>query len=178
MPFVARKLSGDRVDITQIEDPRAELKSGEVFCQNCDEPLIVVAGMIVAHHFRHYSSCDGQWETHPESPEHLRAKAFLRDNLAAEFEEYSSAKFELEVAVPMDWRARGRIADVMVTFPNGWGVAHEVQLASITVEQLQERTNDYNRAGIDVVWWLGNRADTDTNRDWCVRNQGYALVIG
>jgi competence CoiA-like predicted nuclease len=177
MPFIAKHKDGYRVDITQIDNPRAELTSGDIFCQNCGEPFIVVAGMIVSPHFRHYAECNGEWESHPESPEHLRAKAFLRDNLAVAFAEYTDAKLELEVPVPMEWRARGRIADVMATFPNGWGIAHEVQLASITVEALQERTEDYNRAGIDVIWWLGNRADTAVNRHWALDNQGYCFII-
>jgi len=64
-----------------------------------------------------------------------------------------------------------------VTFPTGWRVAHEVQLASITTEHLQERTNDYTLAGIDVVWWLGKSADTETNRAWCRCTFGYALSL-
>ncbi|WP_354010891.1 competence protein CoiA family protein [Endozoicomonas lisbonensis] len=59
-----------------------------------------------------------------------------------------------------------RIADVVFEFPNGWLEAHEVQFSSITPAELEERTNDYKKAGIDVVWWLGKSADTQPNREW------------
>lgn len=108
MGFVAKDLDGQRVDITRIGNPRAVLKSGEVFCQNCGDPLIVKAGMIVRPHFAHYAACEGLYDAHPESPEHLAAKAFLRDRLNVEFSEYTDARFELEVPVEMPWRARGR----------------------------------------------------------------------
>jgi competence CoiA-like predicted nuclease len=177
MPFIARNLEGERIDITQIEFPRTVLKSGEVFCQNCGKPLIVKAGHIRRAHFAHYSECDGRYDCHPESEAHLKAKEFLRENLAREFKTYSACQFELEVPIDMEWRERGRIADLLVTFPMGWRVAHEIQLASITVEQLEERTNDYLRAGIDVVWWLGNSAITEANLYWCQSRFGAAFVI-
>jgi competence CoiA-like predicted nuclease len=103
----------------------------------------------------------------------LNAKAFLRDRLNEEFLEYTNVQFELEVKVPEVMR----IADVMATFPMGWRIAHEVQLASITVAQLEERTDDYVRAGVDVVWWLGKSADTPANRNWCLETFGECYSI-
>jgi competence protein CoiA len=174
MPFVAkRKATGERVDITLIENPRAVLKQGECICQVCDTPMIVKAGLVRQHHFAHVGRCPSDYQSHPESPAHQDAKRFLAANLRGQFREYANTTIEYEVPIP---EVR-RIADLLVTFPTGWRVAHEVQLASITTEQLQERTNDYTLAGIDVVWWLGKSADTPANREWCRSTFGYTLSL-
>lgn len=174
MPFVAkRKGTGERIDITTIEHPREILRSGECLCQVCGAPLIVRAGLVRQHHFAHTARCTSDYSCHPESPAHREAKRFLATHLRAWFKEYTSPIIEYEVPIP----EVKRIADLLVTFPTGWRVAHEVQLASITTEQLQERTNDYTLAGIDVVWWLGKSADTPANREWSRRIFGYALCI-
>lgn len=174
MPFVAiHAETEERIDITEIENPREVLRSGDCVCQLCGEPLIVKAGLIVTPHFAHYAECTSDYQSHPETPAHREAKRLLRQYLRDEFAEYANAKIEIEVPIP---EAR-RVADVMATFPMGWRVAHEIQLSSITTRGLQERTNDYSNAGIDVVWWLGKSADTPANRRWCVDNFGYVFVL-
>lgn len=174
MPFVARhKDTKERIDITRIENPRQVLKSGDYICQLCDTPMIVKAGLIMQAHFAHTASCTSDYQSHPESQEHREAKIFLAKNLGRSFAEYTNTTIEYEVPIP----EVKRIADLLVTFPMGWRIAHEVQLASITSQTLQERTDDYARAGIDVVWWLGKSANTPTNRDWSRKIFGYALCI-
>jgi len=42
---------------------------------------------------------------------------------------------------------------------------------------LQERTEAYGRAGIDVFWWLGGRAATTENLTWCVTAVGLAYTL-
>jgi competence CoiA-like predicted nuclease len=174
MPFIAiRKATGERIDITTIENTRAALISGECLCQLCDTPMIVKAGLVRQHHFAHVGRCSSDYQSHPESPAHQEAKRYLATHLREWFGEYAHTHIAYEVPIP---EVR-RIADLLVTFPTGWRVAHEVQLASITSEQLQERTNDYILAGIDVVWWLGKSADTEVNRAWCRCTFGYALSL-
>jgi competence CoiA-like predicted nuclease len=174
MPFIAiRKATGERIDITAIEYPRAALTSGECLCQLCGAPMIVKAGLVRQHHFAHAGRCTSDYQSHPESPAHREAKRYLVTHLREWFKEYENTRIAYEVPIP----EVKRIADLLVTFPTGWRVAHEVQLASITTEQLQERTNDYTLAGIDVVWWLGKSADTETNRAWCRCTFGYALSL-
>ena len=51
-----------------------------------------------------------------------------------------------------------RIADVCFVFPDGYKVVAEAQLASISVEDLRKRTDDYHRAGADVWWFVGKHA--------------------
>lgn len=174
MPFIALdRETRERIDITRITSPREELKSGNVLCQLCEEPMIVKAGLIVAPHFAHYQACESDYITAPESAEHRQAKRQLVCKLRELFAEYTNAEIELEVPIP----EIRRVADVLATFPMGWRVAHEIQLASITTENLKDRTNDYSRAGIDVTWWLGQNANTPANRAWCVRTFGFSLSI-
>jgi competence CoiA-like predicted nuclease len=111
--------------------------------------------------------------SHSESPAHREAKIFLATHLKDEFKEYTTATFEYEVSIPQV----KRVVDVLVTFPMGWRVAHEVQLAAITVDELYQRSADYKLVGIDVVWWLGKSANTPANRRWCEESFGYALSI-
>ncbi len=102
----------------------------------------------------------------------------IAKTLKAELPEYSLAQIEYEFPIP---EVR-RIADVVAKFPNGWIVAHECQLASITVEELEKRTEDYLYAGVDVIWWLGKAADASPisiglTKVWiCPRTQLRAIV--
>ena len=173
MPFIAKnKSTGARVNIISIEAPRTVLKPGECICPLCGTDFIIRAGLITTAHFAHKQKCKSDWKTHPESAEHLAGKLFLCQQLPL-LNDYKDAQIELEVPIP----SIRRIADILVTLSNGWRIAHEVQLASITVEELAERTNDYNKEGIDVVWWLGRTACSDANTNWCYRVFGFALYI-
>ncbi|WP_432522781.1 competence protein CoiA family protein [Kineococcus sp. SYSU DK006] len=52
---------------------------------------------------------------------------------------------------------RTRVADVMVTWPNGRQVALEVQYAALSVEQWRTRHASYQEQGITAVWLLGHQ---------------------
>ncbi|HPE73193.1 MAG TPA: competence protein CoiA family protein [Candidatus Competibacter sp.] len=58
-----------------------------------------------------------------------------------------------------------------------WLLAHEVQLSSITVEEISERTNDYRKAGIDVHWWLGGAGNSEAVNEWCRREYGGSFIL-
>ena len=174
MPFIALdKTTKERIDITKIANPRAELKSGDVICQLCETPMIVKAGLIKRPYFAHYARCESDYEQHPESEEHLRGKEIVAAQASTWFNELTNAKPHYEVKIP---EVR-RVADVLFQFPNGWRVVCEVQLASITIEHLQKRTDDYLRAGIDVYWFLGKRAASHTNLAWSTSTFGFALEL-
>jgi competence CoiA-like predicted nuclease len=118
---------------------------------------------------------------HPESLEHIQGKFQIAYELNQQFktEGLQTGKdvfIELEYPLP-DIGEHGRQADVMVLFENGHKLAYECQLASITTDQLAKRSGDYQAAGIDVYWYLGGKADSQTNRDWLSRNLGgYGLI--
>ena len=172
MPYIAiNRDTGERIDITKLDDPRAELTPGTLICQleDCRQEMVVVAGLIKRHHFRHKSECPTEYNYHPESPEHLDGKACVAEQMDEWFSEFTGAHAEFEVPV----KEVSRIADVMFTFPNGWQWACEVQLASITTQSLSDRTKDYLRAGVDTLWMLGGAANTTANRQWLQDNNGY-----
>ena len=179
MPFIAiDRTTNQRVDISEITNPREVFKNGNLVCQICGQQMMIRAGLMIRHHFAHYPKreCDNSNYRigHPETPQHDFAKKevtrILREDLK---KKVPGAIIEYEVPIP---EAR-RIADVLVTFPMGWRIAHEIQLAKITIQDLEERTDDYNAVGIDVFWWLGKDADNVLNRDWCVQRFGFALRI-
>lgn len=174
MPFVALdKNTKERIDITKIENPRLVLKSGEVICQHCQAPMVIKAGPIKRHHFSHYAECTSDIKRHPESPEHLGTKDLVAEKAKEWFGEFTYAEPDKEVAIP----EVNRQADVLFTFPNGWRIACEVQLASITTEELQQRTDDYLRAGIDTIWFLGKSACTPANVRWSIETFGFAIEL-
>lgn len=172
MPLVALDSDGRRIDITQVANPREALVAG-LTCPLCGGEMIVVAGLVRMPHFRHKTECTSDYARHPESFEHLRTKALVAEMMGTWFGEFSTARPQLEMPIE---EAR-RIADVLFVFPNGWRVACEVQLASITNEQLQQRTDDYLRAGVDVCWFLGKAADSITNRRWVMEQQGFVCTL-
>ncbi len=137
MPFIAKnKQTGDRVNILEYQNPREEFQKGDLVCLFCDGELIIVAGFVRMKHFRHRqnSPCKSDYGRHPESYEHLFFKKLLSEKLSQESSEYLNAEPILEYPIP----EAKRIADIAFQFPNGWLVVHEVQLSSITTEELQK----------------------------------------
>jgi competence CoiA-like predicted nuclease len=80
MPWIALHVgSHSRVDITQYDEPRAELVGGDYICQLCGETLYIKGahqrqGGMVRAHFYYAHNCYARYDAHPESPEHLWAK--------------------------------------------------------------------------------------------------------
>jgi competence CoiA-like predicted nuclease len=175
VPFIAcHRETQARIDITQYRRPRSELKPGDCQCPLCNGRLSIREPTNRRAHFYHLSGpCTTSLQLHPESEEHLEGKRYLKEHLAKIFHEYTAARLEYEVPI----REIRRVADLLVVFPNGWRIAHEVQLAAITPQELEERTDDYAQAGIDVYWWLGGRADTAANHNWCFERFGFSLTI-
>jgi competence protein CoiA len=118
--------------------------------------------------FYHKSECTCDFERHPDGPDHRRCKKTVAQKLKSELKEYSTAEIIYEHPI----KEAKRIADIIMKFPNGWMVAHEIQLSHITIELLEKRTEDYLNAGIDIVWWLGKSANIELNRDWCQEKFG------
>lgn len=167
MPFVGTLASsGERVDIMRVEHPREMFAFGDVLCPLCECALIVKDGLVRVKHFAHQARCSSPL-ARPESAAHLLGKWYIAERVSLELPRYTRAEIEYEVILP----EVGRVADVLVTFEDGWRVAHECQLASITTGELHERTASYEQGGIDVIWWLGGPAATKENLTWCVWKQ-------
>lgn len=174
MPLIAmRKSDNARVNILDHKQPRIKFRYGDLCCPYCESDMIVVDGSKVISHFRHKSECTSGYASHPESAAHLMMKKIVSEKLKKDIPEYGDAEAFLEYPVP----EINRIIDVAFIFRQGWKVAHEIQLSSITYDVLQERTSDYHAAGFDVFWWLGQKANTDKNKDWCAETFGCALTL-
>lgn len=172
MPFIAlNRSTNERINITRLTSPRRELKAADIVCQLCGSPMVVKAGLVMRPHFAHKAKCTSDFCTHPESLNHRTGKHFLAENLPRIY----GGMFDVAPMIEYPIKEVRRVADVMLCFPNGWRVAHEVQLSPITTEELEARTQDYLLAGIDLFWWLGGKADTPANRTWCHRRFG---VVG
>lgn len=182
MPFVARlKSTGARVCLEDYRNPKAELPPHDLVCQfeDCGGALLIRSGLRVRPHFAHRPSapCGTRFESHPESAAHRHGKRVVAEWLRKDCEAngFASVRIEFEVAI----KEAGRVADVLVTFPSGSREAHEIQIASITPQDLQRRTDAYRNEGIDVVWWLGegSSADNRANRQWVLDQCGECVLL-
>jgi hypothetical protein len=96
--------------------------------------------------FSHYAGAGGH---STESLFHQQAKALI-----ASWARQQDTR--LVVAVEEATTGRERIADVMVTGPNGHRVAIEIQYSALTPDQWQARHDSYARQGIVDVWLFGH----------------------
>lgn len=163
----------EELDITKFDNPREEIDKSRLCCKFCEQPMSIRAGMLRTKHFYHLSPCTSDYERHPESPQHNLGKALIAKHLKLYWKEYANSEIKLEFPI----EEMKRIIDIAMVFPSGWIVAHELQLASITTEHLEKRTNDYRELGIDTFWWFGKSADTKANRQWAIEKFGQSLSI-
>lgn len=181
MPFVAKhRTTNGRIEVEHIPDG---VTPDDLLCPLCDQPLFLRGGAAkVRRHFAHrFAECSADWVVEGdyrggESIEHKNGKAYLAEKAAALFSGRPPI-VENRFEVILETGAIKRIADVLVTFADGSRCAIECQLASITPETIQERTNDYAAFGVDVVWVLGNAAHTAPNRDWVMGVFGCVFTI-
>jgi competence CoiA-like predicted nuclease len=166
MPFVALdRHTQKRICILHFDKPKEQIDKDALVCQECGESLYIKAGEIKRPHFCHYANPDSMCKSRGESENHMDAKRYVMEFLQ---QEYSGATVELEVMN----RKAGRIADVLLTEDSGKQTAHEIQLSSITLGDLKERTLSYADHGISCVWWLGSKARNAHNEKWCSDSQG------
>lgn len=142
-------------------------RAGVLVCPLCDAPVVPVReygranGGWVQAYLRHKSICTTTYQAHPESREHFAAKEWIRRNAPARYG-YDVVSADLEVRMP----EINRVADVCFTLADGERVIHEAQLAAISVDDLEARTNDYHSLGYAVVWHFGKSAYTEGNCRW------------
>lgn len=183
MPLTAIiKMTGERI-VIQDDVARAKQHKDDLACPICDQPLIPVReftrqGSLVQAFARHRDTRDHAetaYRYHTESPEHLQAKALLaaEAHLHLSIDPARVTKREFEVRLPEVMR----IADVRVEVDGDEYVVFEAQLAPITPEELEERTNDYYALGYTVIWALGKDAYKDYNCRWCSENIGFFIIL-
>lgn len=152
MPLVAT-VNGQRVVATLLNDDqwerlRADVRQGdEVLTMRCGwpgHPKVSALGTRFFAHNRGGDSCSAG-----ESANHLAGKAAVMSWVA---DKYPDLHVDAEVTLG----DRERVADVMVTWPDGQRLAIEIQYAGLSVASWRERTEDYSRFGIRVLWLLGH----------------------
>lgn len=161
----------------QFDLLRSWQRAGVLSCPFCDEVLVAVRehmreGDWVKAYLRHKGECATTYAHHPESPEHLAAKAWIKQHIPGVYK-YDIANADCEVRMP----EINRIADVCFTLKNGDRFVHEAQLAAIGIDDLEARTNDYQSLGYGIIWHLGKAADTGANRTWAVRRLGGCEIL-
>lgn len=168
MPFIAlSKETGQRLDITTIEHPR-EWKFVE--CPFCGGDMFAVGGpnTQVVFHWRHRKDTD--CPSAAESPEHKAAKLYIQQQLRSWYlssDNYGNPDIVLEYPVG------DRRADVAELWPSGVIIAHEIQLSSIPLREIQERSDDYRRQAAEVRWYFSRSASSRQIRKWCL-TKGYS----
>lgn len=110
-------------------------------CPSCQCEVVLHKGNIRAHHFKHkppITCARGKGET----AQHLTAKIEIHDALALQ---QNVTELELE----KDFGTS--IADVYARI-SGVPVAIEIQRSKVSVAEITERTKNYRRLGIAVIW--------------------------
>ena len=178
MPFTAKHRETDERIVVTDAERLAAVKASDLVCPFCERAVFQRGGglSIVRRHFAHRAKCDAPFLPEDykggESELHLICKSWLAGNFPAFFPDRNCEGAQSEYEVILQCTAQRRIADVMVAFADGSRVALEAQLASITPDALEQRTHDYETAGVDVVWCFGGSAATDSNRRWSLQAFG------
>lgn len=162
-----------------FERAREAHRADALACPLCGLPVVTVReyfrdGDWVASHVRHKSQepCTTTYRHHEQTPEHFAAKYHIGKTAAEEFG-YEVAECKYEVY----FKEVNRQADVCITLVDGSRVIHEAQLSPISVDELEERTNDYQRLGYGIHWHFGKHADTELNKRWAFQRLGACSIL-
>ena len=178
MAFTAiHKKSDTKINILKYgKNPKADLferfkDSFEFVCGYCRGKMHIREPHVYRPHFAHMPSTKEcsmyeEWHVdkrHYESREHAEAVEKVIKTLISQHKSYyANADIDVEYSIPMDYRPKGRVADIFVKLYTGDTIIHEVQLARITQNEIQQRTKDYEQAEVSqVIWWLGENAATE-----------------
>ena len=99
-------------------------------------------------HFAHQKG-ECAWSTEAESVRHMRGKVVLARWLR---EQFPRARVTLEERLPEP----NRIADILVTHPDGQLQAVEFQCAPLELDEWKHRHEAYRKASIIDTWIIGN----------------------
>lgn len=127
-------------------------ENGPFFCPECLSEAIVRHCVEKKDHFAHKSR---------QSPILLNKDQKLhnqcRDEIFNELKEkYPDGNWQTERPIPANFKNKGnkeRIPDISGKI-NGKGIAIEVQVSSYTINRIYEKTVDYTKLGIAVLWLI------------------------
>jgi competence protein CoiA len=118
-------------------------RNGPFACLQCNEEVILKIGRNRVNHFAHASPIACKFAT-GESETHRRCKMEI-------YEALSRQPNVRNVALE---RPLGAVRPDVSAYINGVPVAIEVQISSLSIETIQQRTIEYARLGIYVLWLL------------------------
>jgi competence protein CoiA len=149
-----RKVDGQTV---LAYDERKE--NGPFCCLECGDPVILKTGRNRINHFAHEFPLARHYAEN-ESDDHRRCKLEIYQAL---LRHPNATHVALE-------RQLGEVRPDVSARINGVPVAIEVQISNLSVETIRQRTIEYFRKGIAVLWLLQWTPDLDapryTPRDW------------
>jgi len=145
----ARRKSDGQIVTAYLESKR----NAPFICLQCSEEVILKAGNSRINHFAHANPIACKF-AEGESEAHRRCKMEIYDALRRAA---NVTNVGLEHPIGMNR------PDVSAWI-NGVHVAIEVQISSLSLETIQERTIEYGRNGIYVLWLLPCRPALDASR--------------
>ncbi|WP_166507494.1 competence protein CoiA family protein [Nostoc sp. 106C] len=119
----------------------SQKNDGPFFCPKCHYEVILRKGRVKVHHFAHKPPVFCQYGQ-GESEYHRACKQSIFDCLS-QAEDVANCELEKDLGkvVPDIYFVRGTVK-----------VAIEVQISSLTMSKIIERTEEYNRLGVYVLW--------------------------
>jgi competence CoiA-like predicted nuclease len=118
-----------------------------------------------------------EYKTNPESLDHILGKMAVGRVYEQLISTHGLKNRIVQFEVPIE--SKKRICDVCIINTKSGSIERvgEVQLASITTDELSRRTADYHELGIQVAWFLGGSANNSANALWCQENLGTCWQI-
>lgn len=160
MPFVAEQISTSKrictLDFNHHTEIRKHYQKGDMRCPHCHGEVHLVFAQSKRLFWRHNRISPTCPTGGRETAMHLITKQALVARIARDYRS-EGLSFEIEHRFP-DIGQNGRIADVAVFHENGDVTAYEIQISPISVDDLQQRTEDYKNQGIEVVWIFSEKA--------------------
>src|SRR5713226_3238327 len=135
-------LSAIRKDDSEKVLAWKEVKSNKpFFCPECIDEVILKKGAVRIHHFAHKPpvTCEyGKGETE----EHRRCKMEIYEGLS-KHKRFFGCEIE---------KGMGTVRPDISAFMDGHHIAIEVQISTLTMNQIIYRTAEYAKKGIYVLW--------------------------
>jgi predicted RNA-binding Zn-ribbon protein involved in translation (DUF1610 family) len=145
---------------------------GKFYCPGCQKEVIPRSRYRWANHFYHKRGNSGCAALEPrrETAEHKAGKQTIVHWLKTVFE-------PLEVEIDTEKAVNSRRPDVLVSFQGNILLAGECQVSPISIENLESRTKDLSRSGINVLWFVGAKVKARVGH-YFERIQGNWINVG
>lgn len=131
--------------LTKVEIEQLRLRQKDFFCPTCNNQVIIKAGSKMIPHFAHRSRIDCPSHETGEGEYHERGKLLLYQWLKSQ-----QLNIKLEAHIPEINQRPDLLLEV-----NGKRIAFEYQCARIPIEQIKQRNEGYQKAGITPIWIIG-----------------------